>query len=80
MAFPFIKMERMMSTFENCFERMAVDPVCGVEPQLREMFVSVVTYYKRFWLQEIGPEKICQYREPIARTTTRKLFLEPSDV
>ena len=63
MAFPFIKMERMMSTFENCFERMAVDPVCGVEPQLREMFVSVVTYYKRFWLQEIGPEKICQYME-----------------
>ena len=63
MAFPFIKMERMMSTFENCFERMAVDPVCGVEPQLREMFVSVVTYYKRFWLQEIGPDKICQYME-----------------
>ena len=49
--------------FEDCFERMAVDPVCGVEPQLRERFSSVVTYYKRFWLQEIGPEKICYIME-----------------
>ena len=63
MAFPFIKRERMVGCFESCFERMAVDPVFGVEALVRERFVAVVAYYKRFWLQEIGPAKICQYGE-----------------
>ena len=42
MAFPFIKQDRMATTFEDCFERMAVDPVFGVEPLVRERFIMVV--------------------------------------
>ena len=63
MAFPFIKRERMMNTFEDCFERMAVDPVIGVEPLMRKKFAAVVACYKRFWVHEIGLDKICQYME-----------------
>ena len=61
MAFPFMKCERMAACFEECFETMAMDDVLGVEEEYRYKFRQVVTYYKRFWLDEIGPEMICQF-------------------
>ena len=63
MAFPFMKSERMTACFRECFETMAVDDVLGVEEEYRDKFREVVAYYRRFWLEEIGPELICQYDE-----------------
>ena len=61
MAFPFMKCERMEACFAECFETMAVDDVLGVEAEYHDKFREVVAYYKRFWLEEIGPEMICQF-------------------
>ena len=66
--------------FEDCFERMAVDPVYGVEPQLRERFSSVVNTIDGFGSKKSDPRKSVNSRKAIARTTTRKLFIERSDV
>ena len=63
MAFPFMRSERMTACFRECFEQMAVDDVLGVEEEYRDKFREVVAYYRRFWLEEIGPEMICQYDE-----------------
>ena len=63
MAFPFTKQERMESCFHDCFEVMAMDGALGVEEEYRDKFREVVAYYKRFWLEEIGPEMICQWDE-----------------
>ena len=63
MAFPFTKHERMATCFHDCFEVMAFDDALGVEPEFRELFRTIVVYYKRFWLDEIGPEMICQWDE-----------------
>ena len=53
----------MTACFRECFEVMAVDDVLGVETEYRDKFLEVVAYYRRFWLDEIGPEMICQYDE-----------------
>ena len=63
MAFPFVKRERMAACFRECFETMATDDVLGVEEEFRDKFRDVVAYYKGFWLEEIGPDMICQYEE-----------------
>ena len=52
---------RMTARFRECFETMAVDDVLGVEEEYRDKFREVVAYYRRFWLDEIGPEMICQF-------------------
>ena len=61
MAFPFMKSERMATCFHECFEIMAMDDVLGVEEEFCERFRQVVADYKRFWLEEIGTEMICQF-------------------
>ena len=40
-----------------------MDDVLGVEEEFRDKFREVVAYYKRFWLEEIGPDMICQCDE-----------------
>ena len=63
MAFPFMKRERMAVCFHECFEQMAVDDMFGVEEEFRERFKAVVAYYKKFWVEEIGFDMICQFDE-----------------
>ena len=63
MAFPFTRRERMESCFHDCFEVMAMDDALGVEEEFCDKFREVVAYYRRFWLEEIGPEMICQWDE-----------------
>ena len=63
MAFPFTKPERMTACFHDCFEVMAFDDVLGVEPEFHKQFRTIIAYYKRFWLEEIGPGMICQWDE-----------------
>ena len=61
MAFPFMKSERMTACFRECFEQMAMDGALGVEEEFCDKFMEVVAYYRRFWLEEIGPDMICQF-------------------
>ena len=63
MSFPFLKKERMVGCFSEYFEALPFDETHGVEQECREKFRSVVTYYKRFWIDEIGPAMLCQYNE-----------------
>ena len=63
MAFPFMKRERIAVCFHECFEQMAVDNVLGVEEEFRKRFQAVVEYYKKFWVEEIGFDMICQFDE-----------------
>ena len=63
MAFPFTKLDQMETCFRDCFEVMAMDDALGVEAEFRDRFREVIAYYKRFWLDEIGPEMICQWDE-----------------
>ena len=63
MAFPFMKRERMAVCFHECFEEMAMDGVLGVEEEFRERFRAVVAYYKRFWVDDIGLDMVCQFGE-----------------
>ena len=61
MAFPFMKAEKMTACFHDCFEVMAFDDIVGVEAEFCEQFKKVVAYYKRFWLDGIGPETISHF-------------------
>ena len=63
MAFPFVKRERMAACFRECFEEMAMDDVLGVEEEFHDRFRDVVAYYRRFWLEQIGADMICQFDE-----------------
>ena len=63
MAFPFMKSEKMVDCFHACFEVMAFNNTIGVEEEFHAQFGTVVAYYKRFWLNEIGTEMICQFNE-----------------
>ena len=53
MAFPFMKAEKMAGCFHENFEVLAFDDKLGVEEEYRKQFQKVVSYYKRFWLQEV---------------------------
>ena len=61
MSFPFLRRENMHRCFRDCFERMGTDDRFGVEVEFAESFKNILSYYKRVWLNGVGPEMLSQF-------------------